>query len=74
MRSLVLAATILTVTTLSAGAPVQAATTADLGTKAKVAAVNPAEFDKRMAQIQEHMKQMQVHMDKIRQTQNPQER
>ena len=40
----------------------------------KVTPPNPAEFDKQMSQIQTHMQQMQAQMDKIRQTQDPQER
>ena len=35
---------------------------------------SPAEFDKRLAQAQDHMKQMQAQMDKIAATQDPQER
>ena len=35
---------------------------------------SPAEFDKRLAQVQDHMKQMQAQMDKIAATQDPQER
>jgi len=40
----------------------------------KPAAANPAEFDKRMAQVQEDVNKMQEQMAKIRQTQDPQER
>ena len=47
---------------------------ADKGTQATQTAPNPAEFDKRMAQIQESMKKMQEQMSKIQQTQDPQER
>lgn len=35
---------------------------------------NPAEFDKRLAQVRDHMTRMQEQMDRIRQTQEPQER
>ena len=42
--------------------------------KAAPPALNPAEFDKRVAQMTEHMKQMQAQMDKIARTQDPQER
>ena len=38
------------------------------------AAPNPAEFDKQLAQMREHMLQMQAQMNKIQQTQDPQER
>ena len=41
---------------------------------AKSAAPNTAEFDKRLAQAQEQMKLMQVQMDRMRATQDPQER
>lgn len=40
----------------------------------KPVAPNPAEFDKRLAQMREHMRQMQTQMNKIQQTQDPQER
>ena len=42
--------------------------------QAQPPALNPAEFDKQLAQMQEHMRQMQAQMDKIPQTQDPQER
>jgi hypothetical protein len=44
------------------------------GAQAKPEAPNVQEFDKRMAQVQENMKNMQEQMDKIRQTQDPQAR
>lgn len=47
---------------------------ADKGAAAKVTPPNPAEFDKQMSQIQTHMQQMQAQMEKIRKTQDPQER
>jgi hypothetical protein len=47
---------------------------ADKGAQATQNAPNPAEFDKRMAQIQENMKTMQEQMSRIQQTQDPQER
>lgn len=48
----------------------------DAQTGKKAAQVQPSDqdFDKRVAQMQEQMKQMQAQMDKIRQTQDPQER
>lgn len=46
----------------------------DKGTQAKSSVPNLAEFDKQMALAQENMKKMQEQMDKIRQTQDPQER
>lgn len=42
--------------------------------QAKPSAPNVAEYDKQMALAQENMKKMQEQMDKIRQTQDPQER
>lgn len=56
--------------------PIQAraAGPAETGAAAKPAAPNPAEFDKQMALAQENIKKMQEQMDKIRQTQDPQER
>lgn len=47
---------------------------ADKTTQAQPAAPNAAEFDKRLAQVREHMQQMQAQMNKIQQTQDPQER
>jgi len=47
---------------------------ADKGTQATQNLPNPAEFDSRMAQIQENMKKMQEQMSRIQQTQDPQER
>lgn len=46
---------------------------ADAQTAKKVVQAKPSDqdFDKRMVQIQEQMKQMQAQMDKIRQTQDP---
>ena len=41
---------------------------------AQAAQPSPQEFDKRMAQIQETMKQMQVQMDRLHQTTDAQER
>ena len=45
---------------------------ADKGTQATQNLPNPAEFDSRMAQIQENMKKMQEQMSRIQQTQDPQ--
>ncbi len=47
---------------------------ADKGSQAVQEAPDVAKFDKQMAQIQENLKTMQQQMDKIRQTQDPQER
>lgn len=44
------------------------------GAQTQQAAPNVAEFDKHLAQMQENLKQMDAMMEKIRQTQNPQER
>jgi len=44
------------------------------GSQAAQQAPDVAKFDKQMAQIQENLKVMQEQMDKIRQTQDPQER
>ncbi len=44
------------------------------GAQTQQAAPNIAEFDKHLAQMQENLKQMDALMEKIRQTQNPQER
>lgn len=55
--------------------PVKAADkNTDKAAATKVTPPNPAEFDKQMSQIQTHMQQMQAQMEKIRQTQDPQER
>lgn len=40
----------------------------------KSQAQSPAEFDKKMARLQQQMSQMQAQMDQIRKTQDPQER
>jgi hypothetical protein len=57
-------------------APVNAqqAGSAEEGGQTQRAAPNVAEFDKQAAQAQENIKKMQEQMEKIRQTQNPQER
>ncbi|ONM65414.1 hypothetical protein B0B25_31325, partial [Pseudomonas aeruginosa] len=47
---------------------------ADKAAASKVAAPNTAEFDKQLAQVQEHMKLMQAQMERMRATQDPQER
>ena len=47
---------------------------ADKPSQVKPAAPSVEEFDKRLAQMQDHMKQMQAQMDKVAQTQDPQER
>jgi hypothetical protein len=47
---------------------------ADKGVQAKSSVPNVAELDKQIAQAQENLKIMQDQMDKIRQTQDPQER
>jgi hypothetical protein len=44
------------------------------GAQARQEAPNPAEFDKRMAQMQENIKKMQEQMSKLQKTQDPQER
>ena len=61
---------------LVAGVPVgaQPTNTFDKSAKAQLEEPNVAEFDKQAAQIQENIKTMQAQMDKIRQTQDPQER
>ncbi len=61
---------------LITGMPVsaQSTNTADKSSKTQKKAPNIAEFDKQAAQIQENIKAMQAQMDKIRQTQDPQER
>jgi hypothetical protein len=47
---------------------------ADKGAQAQPTTPSPAEFDKQLAQMREHMQQMQTQMSKIQQTQDPQER
>lgn len=58
------------------GAPVNAqpTNTSDKSAKAQHEAPDVVEFDKQAAQIQENIKTMQAQMDKVRQTQDPQER
>ena len=46
----------------------------DKAEQAKPSEPNVSEFDKQMAKAQENLKKMQVQMDKIQQTQDPQER
>jgi len=46
----------------------------DKGTQSQLKSPNVTEFDKQAAQVQENLKLMQEQMDKISQTQNPQER
>lgn len=47
---------------------------AEKGAQAQPAAPNIAEFDKQVERMHEHLKQMDALMEKIRKTQNPQER
>jgi len=46
----------------------------DQAAQAQPPTLNPAEFDKQLGQVQEHMKLMQAQMDRIAKTQDPQER
>ena len=73
MKTIRMAPLVLALVTLGQPALAQQPKPAD---KAAAQAAQPSvqEFDKRMAQLQETMKQMQAQMDKVRQTQDPQER
>ncbi len=55
-------------------ASAQPAGAADKGTKPQQQAPNVTDFDRQAALIQENIKTMQEQMEKIRQTQDPQER
>ena len=57
-----------------APADAQPSSSADNNMQAQNKAPNLTEFDKRTAQIQESIQKMQEQMDRIRQTQDPQER
>lgn len=59
-------------TTSLAGA--QPSSSPDKSPQTRQSAPSVTEFDKQQAQWQEHMKQMQAQMDKIRQTKDPKER
>ena len=73
MKTIRMAPLVLALVTLGQPALAQQPQPAD---KSAAQAAQPSvqEFDKRMAQLQETMKQMQAQMDKVRQTQDPQER
>jgi len=64
------AVALLSITPLNA----QQAAPTDKGASAQQTAPNVTEFDKQAAQVQEYMQKMQGQMDKLRQTQDPQER
>lgn len=73
-RSMLTAALIAAALVSSQPVLAQSPKPADKASQAQPATPNPAEFDKRLQQAQEHMKQMQAQMEKIQQTQDPQER
>jgi hypothetical protein len=73
MKTIRMAPLVLALATLAQPALAQQPKPADKAA-AQAAQPNLQEFDKRMAQLQETMKQMQAQMDKVRQTQDPQER
>lgn len=52
----------------------QAPKSMDMAAQTALVAPNPVEFDKQHSQMREHMQQMQAQMNKIQQTQDPQER
>lgn len=74
MKSVVLTGAL--VLGLMAGAPAQAQPSGntDKNAQAQTKAPNLTDFDKQATQIQENIKTMQEQMDKIRQSQDPQER
>ncbi|RTL26323.1 MAG: hypothetical protein EKK47_21285 [Burkholderiales bacterium] len=81
MKPSILAISLISLAALTASSPTlaQPAKAADKSADKdaapqKVTQPKPAEFDKQMSQIQAHMQLMQTQMDKIRQTQDPQER
>jgi hypothetical protein len=74
MKTSILASCLLALVVSAQPALAQSPKAADKSSSAQPAPVNPAEFDKRLAQAQEHMKQMQAQMDQISRAQDPKER
>lgn len=74
MKTSILIAAVLGLTTTIPPALAQAVKPAGSASQVQLQVLSPADFDKRLAQAQEHMRQMQAQMDKIAATQDPQER
>ena len=74
MKLSMLAAALVVATVMAQPALAQSPKPADKSAQAQPATPSPAEFDKQLAQMREHMQQMQAQMSKIQQTQDPQER
>mgnify|MGYP000600238056 CR=1 FL=1 len=74
MKLSILTAAMVAVALTSPLALAQLPKAADKPAKTQPAVPSPAEFDKQVAQWREHMAQMQAQMNKIQQTQDPQER
>ena len=74
MRLSILAAAVVALAATFQPALAQTPKPADKAVQAQPPALNPAEFDKQLAQMRDYMTQMQGQMDKIAKTQDPQER
>ena len=74
MKHSILAAAVVALAATFQPALAQSAKPADKAVQAQPPALNPAEFDKQLAQMRDYMTQMQAQMDKIAKTQDPQER
>jgi hypothetical protein len=74
MKQLILASALVAIAFASQPALSQTPKSADNAAQTQPPAPNPAEFDKQLVQMREHMQTMQAQMDKIAKTQDPQER
>lgn len=74
MKAVILTAILSSAIWAVSPASAQPAGAADKGTKPQQQAPNVTDFDRQAALIQENIKTMQEQMEKIRQTQDPQER
>ena len=74
MKLSILAGALVTAAVTALPTQAQSPKPANKGVQAQPSTPSPAEFDKQLGQMREYMQQMQTQMDKIQQTQDPEER